>query len=403
MPIVLAFNPGSNSLKFEVVEVHENQRYACEAKGLLSGTIDDVGKGGHVEISRNGETVYTSDKKISDFIEGTTQVLEVLKDTKFASQLHIPAVDLFAIRVVHGGDLYRTAVRFDKKVRRDIETREKLAPLHNANAIRIADVLEKNSSQVPIAVAFDTAFHHTIPEIAWRYPLPRDVADRYGIRKFGFHGLSHRYMLERYAFLTGRPIREVLAVTLHLEGGSSAAAIKNGESVDTSMGFTPLEGLMMGTRSGNIDPAIVTFLIEEAGMSSEKVQELLEKQSGLLGVSGVTLDTRILRKRDDEPSRQAIDMFGYRVRQFVGAYLAVLQHAEVVIFGGGIGENTPEVRTKVCEGLVGWGMDLDTDLNETTMHGDKEITKRSSKLAAWVIHSEEGLQLAHECAQIELT
>jgi acetate kinase len=402
MPIVLAFNPGSNSLKFEMVEVHENQSYACEAKSLLSGTIDDVGKGGHVEISHNGETVHASDKKINDFTEGTAKVLEVLKDTKFASQVRIPAVDLFAIRVVHGGDLYSTAVRFDKKVRRDVEAREKLAPLHNANAIRIVDVLEKKSSQVPIAVAFDTAFHHTIPETAWRYPLPREVADRYGIRKFGFHGLSHRYMLERYAFLTGRLSREVSAVTLHLEGGSSAAAIKNGESIDTSMGFTPLEGLMMGTRSGSIDPAIVTFLIEEAGMSSEEVQELLEKKSGLLGVSGVTLDTRILRKRDDEPSRQAIDMFGYRVRQYAGAYLAVLQDAEVVIFGGGIGENTPEVRTKVCEGLVGWGMDLDTELNENTMHGDKKITRGSSKLAAWVIHSEEGLQLAHECAQVEL-
>jgi acetate kinase len=399
--IILAFNPGSNSLKFDIVEVQREQRYACEGKCLLSGAIDDIGKKGTIQVSRNGETVHSATISCKDFNEATDSVFSLLKDPESRGHEELPVFELIAIRVVHGGDAFSTAARFSSDVRQQIEAREKLAPLHNANAIRIADVVRRQTPSIPIAVAFDTAFHHTIPEYAWRYPLPRDIADRFGIRKFGFHGLSHRYLLERYAYLTNQPPENISAVTLHLESGSSATAIKNGRSVDNSMGFTPLDGLMMGTRSGSIDPAIVPFLIAETGMAPEEVLNLLEKKSGLLGVSGVSLDTRILRRRDDDHSRQAIEMFGYRVRQFVGAYLAVLQDAGVVIFGGGIGENTPEVRTNVCNGLQSWGVDVDTELNETTMHGDIKISKTSSRIAAWVIHSEEGLQIAHECMQIQ--
>jgi len=400
VPIVLALNPGSNSLKFDLVEVDERHRYACESKSLLSGSIEDIGRLGKVQVARRGQTIHSEEKRIADYKEATEFALKLLKDPEVNERERLPRAELAAIRVVHGGDRFREAVRLDNDVRREIEGRKKLAPLHNANSLRIADALAEQSPKTSIAVAFDTAFHHTIPETAWRYPLNREIADRYGIRRYGFHGLSHRYMLERYSFLSGRSPQDISAVTLHLESGSSAAAIKNGRSVDTSMGFTPLEGLMMGTRCGSIDPAIVLFLVEEAGMTIDEVTKLLEKQSGLLGISGVSLDTRILRKRDDAQSKQAIEMFAYRVRQFVGAYLAVLERAEVVIFGGGIGENTPEVRNYVCRGFEGWGLELDAAISEATVEGDKQISTGLSKLGAWVIHSEEGLQLAHECAQV---
>jgi acetate kinase len=403
MPIVLAFNPGSNSLKFDIVDAQIGQPCAGDGRKLFTGAIDNIGKETTAELSRitnNGtEQLVSKEIDCKDFVAATEAIYTLLEDPSLSKSGSLPSIDLNAIRVVHGGDDFTAAVRFDKQVRAAIEKRQRLAPLHNANSLRIAEGAQKHAPNIPIAVAFDTAFHHTIPEHAWRYPLPRELADKHGIRKFGFHGISHRYMLERYAQLAGRPVAEVSAVTLHLESGSSACAIQNGKSVDTSMGFTPLEGLMMGTRSGSIDPAILPFLMEEEHLSAADALNILEKKSGLQGVSGITLDTRILRKRKEASAKQAIDIFAYKVRQSVGAYLAVLGKAEVVIFSGGIGENTPEVRNNVLEGLAGWGFVVDPENNAKTMGGDVKISHSSSPLAAWVLHSEEGMQIAHETVQ----
>ena len=403
MPIVLAFNPGSNSLKFDVVQIEPGQRFASDGKKLLTGDIDNIGKDATAELSRPAsvgdsktrpEQIVSRKQPSSDFTEATKAAYDLLSDQQLK-------FDLIAIRVVHGADDFTEAVLFDDNVRRQIKDRERLAPLHNANSLLIADAVQQRDANAPIAVAFDTAFHHTIPEHAWRYPLPRELADKHNIRKFGFHGLSHRYQLERYAQLANRPVDQVSAITLHLESGSSACAIQNGKSIDTSMGFTPLEGLMMGTRSGSIDPAILPFLMEEEKLSAEDALTILEKKSGLLGISGITLDTRILRARPEPEAKQAIDIFAYRTRLFVGAYLAALGQAEAVIFSGGIGENTPEVRNHVLEGLAGWGFQVDFQSNESTMGGDARISMADSKLAAWVLHAEEGMQLAHECAQLD--
>ena len=403
MPIVLAFNPGSNSLKFDIVDARKDQTCAGEGRKVFTGAIDNIGKETTAELSRitsSGNQELVS-KKIDckDFVAATEAIYNLLADPSLSQSGPPPRVEINAIRVVHGGNDFTGAVRFDNQVRTQIEKRQKLAPLHNANSLRIAEGAQKHAPDIPIVVAFDTAFHHTIPEHAWRYPLPRDLADKHGIRKFGFHGLSHRYMLERYAQLAKRSVAEVSAVTLHLESGSSACAIQNGKSIDTSMGFTPLEGLMMGTRSGSIDPAILPFLMEEEHLSAADTLNILEKKSGLLGVSGISLDTRILRKRNEPAARQAIDIFAYKVRLYVGAYLAVLGKTEVVIFGGGIGENTPEVRNNVLDGLEGWAFVVDQQSNPKTMAGDARISHPSSPLAAWVIHSEEGLQIAHESVQ----
>jgi acetate kinase len=401
MPKVLVFNPGSNSLKFELVEVQQGQRFASEGKPLWRGAIDNIGAETAVELYRGSEKVIESKIASSDFTEATETAWEALSGPDGLGPNLQDKIDKLAIRVVHGGDDFIGPVRFTKTVERQIEKREALAPLHNANSLRIARVIEQRAPSVPIVMAFDTAFHHTIPEHAWRYPLPRALADKHSIRKFGFHGISHRYLMERYAQLVGQATEDISIVTLHLESGSSAAAIRSGQSIDTSMGFTPLEGLMMGTRCGSIDPAIFPYLMREENLNAEEVLNVLERYSGLLGVSGISLDTRILRKSADPAARQAIEIFAYRVRQCVGSYLAVLEDAQAIVFGGGIGENTPEVRAAVCDGLRGWGLQLDNRLQSETMSGDARISTSASKLAVWVIHSEEGLQLAHECTQIE--
>ena len=398
MPRILALNPGSNSLKFDLVDVSPGQKIASEGKKLLTGTVDDIGKQTKLIVQQDGETIAEQEGDFQDFSAATERVVEF-----FQSNTEIQNwkdLDQAAVRVVHGGDTFQKAERYTKEIREEIERREEQAPLHNANSLKIIDVLQQKSPDLRIAVTFDTAFHHTIPEHAWRYPIAHDVADALGIRKFGFHGLSHRYMLEQYAHLTNKRPEDISIVALHLESGSSACAIQNGKSIDTSMGFTPLEGLMMGTRCGSIDTAILPYLAEKQKISAEDALRILEKKSGLLGISGVSLDTRILRKRDDAASKLAIQMFGYRVRHFVGAYLAILGEAEAVVFGGGIGENTPEVRTEVTEGLRGWGIAIDQKKNETTCAGDTHIHTRYSTLGAWVIHVEEGMQLAHECARI---
>ena len=397
MPTVLCFNPGSNSLKFDIVEVSTGIARASQGSRLVTGMIENIGKKTSLEITRKEEKVFSKEIQAGDFSSAADVVLHSLSE---AAQDEMSKVDLVGVRVVHGGSRFTGAVEFDEEVRRQIEEREELAPLHNANSLKIIDAVQRWQPSRRIVTAFDTAFHHTLPERAWRYPIDRETAERHGIRKFGFHGLSHRYMLEQYAHLAGRRKEEATLVTMHLESGSSMTAIEQGRSVETSMGFTPLEGLMMGTRSGSVDPAILPFLMKRDFLSAENALEVLEKRSGLLGVSGASLDTRVLRKREDANSRLALEMFGYRVRQMAGAYLAVLGGAEAMVFGGGIGENTPEVRKTVCDGLVGWGVVLDQDKNESTMNGDVCLSTAESKLAIWVIHSDEAMQIAYECAQV---
>lgn len=389
--VVLAFNPGSNSLKFDLVETDPDLPCAGDGRKLLSGVVDHIGKRTKLVVERGGETVEEREGEFPDFAAAAREALRSLE--KFE------APELAAVRVVHGGSAFDHAVRVDDRVRDEIATRQVLAPLHNANSLAILQVLRDERPDLPAAAAFDTAFHRTLPEHAWRYPIERELADRHGVRKYGFHGLSHRFLLERYAQLTGQQPEEASIVTTHLESGASVCAIQNGRSIDTSMGLTPLEGLMMGTRSGSVDPAVVTYLAREAGMSAEEALEALEKRSGLLGVSGISLDTRVLRERGDAASRLALRMFGYRVRLFVGAYLAALGEAQAVVFGGGIGENTPEVRAEAAGGLAGWGLKLDAGLNDRTVDGDVRISVDCSRLAAWVIHVEEGMQLALECAR----
>jgi acetate kinase len=293
-------------------------------------------------------------------------------------------------------------VRIDDEVLRGIEDMIDLAPLHNPHNLKgytaARAVLGAN---VPHVAVFDTAFHHTIPERAYLYAIPYQLYRRHKVRRYGFHGTSHRYVAYRWRELTGVPRDRTRIITLHLGNGCSACAIDAGNSVDTSMGFTPLEGLVMGTRSGDLDPAVLEYLGAKEGLSPSEVDNLLNKQSGLLGVSGLTHDMRELlaeaHENNDRRARLAIDIFCYRARKYIGAYLATLGGSDAIVFAGGIGENAAEVRSQVCRGLAWAGVELDEAAN-AEMVGGKEgrITTATSRLAVWVIPTDEELLIARD-------
>ncbi len=396
MSIALVFNPGSNSLKFDLIELAAGQRLASEAVKLASGTLDGIGKQPRLSIDKGGQGTSEQGIQAADMASGVRAALSWLHEQEDLAD-PLRRLTFTGVRVVHGGSQFAAATRVSPQVRRQIEALEELAPLHNKPSLDILDVLAQELPQTPTFVTFDTVFHRTLPETAWRYPIERETADRHGVRKFGFHGISHRYMLEHYAHTVGKPVEEVSLVTLHLESGSSACAIARGRSVDTTMGLTPLEGLMMGSRSGSIDPAILPYLMRKENKSADEILTLLNKRSGLLGIAGGTLDTRELVQRGDDAARLALAMFSYRVRLAVGAYLAALGDAEAVLFGGGIGEDSPWLREDVCAGLGGWGLTLDRELNRSTT-GLVRVSTDSSRLHAWAFPVEEGLQIAHECA-----
>ena len=393
----LIFNPGSHSLKFELIETVPGQRFASQGVKLASAMIEGIGKGAKLQVFRRHEVIHEEPCEADDMPRGARRALTWLRAQQVGARPLLEHVDFVAVRVVHGGSLYTAPARVDDSVRRSIESLEEFAPLHNKSALDILNVLSAEMADTPAMVTFDTAFHATIPEVAWRYPVERDTADRLRIRKYGFHGLSHRYMLEEYARSVGKRVGDITVVTLHLESGCSAAAIRQGRSVDTTMGMTPLDGLMMGSRSGSIDPAIGPYLMMKLQLSGDEALDLLNKRSGLIGIAGGSLDTRVLKKRSDDAAKLALAMFSYRVRMAVGAYLAVLEDAEAVLFGGGIGEDSPWLRSAVCEGLKGWGLELDVGLNERSTEGQVRITRDGSRLHAYAMSVDEALQMAHEC------
>ena len=396
---VLVFNPGSNSLKFEVVDTAEDQRFASAGQKRLSAAIESFGKPGKratLSVIEGRETVHQQEVDVHDFAGATQFAVQWIRSQPDSD---MDALAGIGVRVVHGGPHFDGAVRWSEEVRKQVESLEELAPLHNKASLEIIDAVAPLLPGIPIAITLDTAFHRTLPEVAWRYPIDRELADRHGLRKFGFHGVSHRYLMKRYAELAGRVPEEVSVVSLHLESGSSACAIRNGRSVDTSMGLTPLEGLMMGSRSGSVDPALVEVLMRKEDVDVHGALDILNKQSGLLGVGG-DLDTRVLAKRDDGSARLALAMFSYRVRAYVGAYLAVLGGAEAVIFGAGIGEDSPAIRAAICKGLEYAGLQLDPEKNDAATSGEALVSAPGSRVALWAMPSEEGLQIAHECAAV---
>lgn len=397
---ILALNAGSNSLKFEIVSVQPDGGKSGFGQSLISGAYDDIGKPRATFTLFDGKQERQKQQiDAPDHGRATTLLLDWIDQGHASNQGIRRLDDLHGMghRVVHGADRFDGPVRITDDVLRQIEELEDLAPLHNVSAlkvIRAAD--ERTGARLPMVAMFDTVFHRSIPEPAALYPLPLDLAKQHKIRRYGFHGISHEYLMLRYAQIAKRAASELNLITLHLEGGSSATAIRAGQSVDTSMGFTPLEGLMMGTRCGDVDPAIITYLIRKENLDSSQAETFLNKKCGLLGVSDTTADTReLVRRLDDPRAKLALDLFSYRVRKYIGAYLAVLGHVDAIVFGGGIGENTSYVRGRICESLGPLGIDFDGQQNDSVIDREGTISMPDSRIPVWVIPTRENLMVAY--------
>lgn len=400
---VLVLNAGSSTLKFELVLTDAERMASDSDEKLALGTIERIGGESvlHLTDADGATTIETA--TLRDLSAAVDWILRWLASDR--SGVPVSAIsDIGAVghRVVHGGEEFRSSVRIDDAVLATLQDLIPLAPLHNPYNIQgMRAVRSVLGSGVPQVAVFDTAFHASLPEHAYLYAIPYSLYRRHKLRRYGFHGTSHRYVAWRYRTILGIPKEEVRVVTLHLGNGCSACAISGGESVDTSMGYTPLEGLVMGTRAGDVDAALLDVIASKEGMSISEVEGLLNRQSGLLGISGLTHDMRDLLaevdEHDDRRARLAIDVFCYRARKYIGAYLAAMGGADAVIFTGGIGANSPGVRSAIVDGLDWMGLELDEEVNARTK-GDATgpITRDDARLAAWVIPTDEELLIARD-------
>src|SRR6266576_1194393 len=363
---VLVLNCGSSSVKFQLIEVAGGNAATDRDGELVSGLIDRLGEHATFSLKSADQASQPEEKLAAPNHEIAVRAIIERLGFSVSGGASERRIDAVGHRVVHGGDLFTAAVAIDDDVLARIESLDDLAPLHNPAAVSGIHAARKIfGAAAPTAAVFDTAFHHTIPEIAGTYAIPYDLAKKHAIRRYGFHGMAHQYSLLRYGELSGMPLEQIKIVTLHLGNGSSACAIRGGRSVDTSMGFTPLEGLVMGTRSGDLDPALVSYLARKEKVDAAEIERWLNHRSGLLGLSGRSNDMRELLSvyETDARVRLAVDVFCHRARKYLGAYLAVLGGADAVVFSGGIGENAPAVREKICTGMDWCGLSLDQEKN----------------------------------------
>jgi acetate kinase len=405
---VLVLNAGSSSLKFQLIDTDLEPMAEDRDRRLARGAIERIGGQALLSFEAGAGAAYRETAPVRSLGGALDSVLRWLTDPPDGRPLVGSLAEIGAVghRVVHGGEHFRRSVLIDDEVRRRIEDTVELAPLHNPHNLRAIQAARAALGDgVPQAAVFDTSFHSTLPDHAYLYAIPYSLYRRHRVRRYGFHGTSHRYVAHRYRRLTGTPREDNHLVTLHLGNGCSACAIRGGESIDTSMGFTPLEGLVMGTRSGDIDPALVDFIAHKEGMSVGEVDALLNKQSGLLGISGLTNDMRdLLAEASEHADRRAllaVAIFAYRARKYVGAYLAALGGAQAVVFTGGIGENAARVRGLICEGLDWMGLELDAAANRAATGGwEGAISTPGSRLGVWVIPTDEELLIARDTVRL---
>ncbi|MGH7219496.1 MAG: acetate/propionate family kinase [Nitrospiraceae bacterium] len=397
--LVLVINSGSSSIKFRLVHVVEEPRGVLTTlPALLQGAVKGIGSVASFEVM--GQTMGRSAATLE--IRDHAHALRVLLDRLAGSLGEIEAV---GHRVVHGGDQYVESTLITEQVESGIDALSELAPLHNPSCLAgIRGARAAFGTTLPMVAVFDTAFHQTMPEVARRYALPVELAERHRIRRYGFHGIAHASIANGYAASTGNPLEEVRLITLQLGNGCSVAAIAQGRSVETSMGFTPLEGLVMGTRSGDVDASIVSYLAEREKVEAAEVERWLNERSGLLGLSGRSNDMRellrLVEQEQDKRAEFAINLFCYRVRKYLGAYLAVLGGADAIVFGGGIGENAPEIRERICQNMKWCGLELNRDLNRAAVGlvpgRAEKISVDGSRLAAYVVPADEENWIARE-------
>jgi acetate kinase len=363
--------------------------------------IDRIGPNAVCSFSAAPAASLHEEMAVPTHEHAVAKIIDWLRSAGCQSSGSAPGFDAIAHRVVHGGDRFVSPVLLDDHVIGKLEELNDLAPLHNPAAINAIQAARRLlGAAVPSVAVFDTSFHHRISETAATYAIPAELSVKHRIRRYGFHGLAHQYSLMRYAELTGTREEKATIITLHLGNGCSACAIRDGVSFDTSMGFTPLEGLIMGTRSGDLDPSIVSYLARREGVSAQEVESWLNKRSGLLGVSQLSNDMRELTAAYDgnRHARLAVDMFCYRGRKYIGAYLAALGGAAALVFSGGIGENNPFVRAAICTDMQWCGIELDAAANASTIGRDGMISAVDSVLKVFVVRTDEEMIIARETA-----
>lgn len=394
---VLVFNCGSSSLKFQLLNVDGG---GARNGSLARGLIENIGTQARYSYRRGDAVVSHGEVPQHTHQAAARHAIAWLRADNGGLLENLDAV---AHRIVHGGTAITQPTLLDGRAIAAIEQASIFAPLHNPPALATIHAVSEALAGVPAVVVADTAFHESLPAHAFTYAIPAELAQRHGIRRYGFHGIGHSHMMERYAELSGRPPHELDLITLQLGAGCSITAIAKGKSVDTSMGLTPLEGLVMVTRSGDLDPAIVSFLAAREGISADEVERILNTKSGLLGVSGISSDLREIEaaaERGDQRARLAIDVFCHRARKYIGSYITVLGRADAILFGGGIGEHSELVRERICTGLSVFGVDLDAASNRAANARECRISSANSKLDVWVIPLDEELQMARGAARL---
>ncbi|HHV27200.1 MAG TPA: acetate kinase [Tissierellia bacterium] len=393
---ILVINCGSSSLKYQLIDMDEE-------KVLAKGLSERIGiEGSKIKHTTAGKEEVVIEKPMSDHKEVLEIVLKTLVDPTHGAIKSMDEINAVGHRVVHGGEKFANSIKIDDEVMDALNECIDLAPLHNPPNIMGIEACKELMPDTPMVAVFDTAFHQTMPKSNFIYPLPYELYEEYGIRKYGFHGTSHKYVSSKAAEMLDKDIKDLNIITCHLGNGASICAVEKGKSIDTSMGFTPLAGLAMGTRSGNIDPAIIPFLVEKENLSMEEVNNLLNKESGVLGISGVSSDFRDIEQaaeKGNERAELALDVFVNKVKKYIGAYTVLMGEVDAIVFTAGIGENSVEIREMVCEGLENLGIELDKEKNN--VRGKEAlVSKDTSKVKVLVIPTNEELMIAKDTQEL---
>ena len=392
---ILVINCGSSSLKYQLIDMTSEQPIA-------QGLVERIGIEGSVLTHKVNGKKYKIEEEMKDHKKAIELVLNALVNEEYGVIKNMEEISAVGHRVVHGGEKYAESVLVDSEVMEALEDFVKLAPLHNPPNIIGINACKELMPSTPMVAVFDTAFHQTLPDYAYMYSLPYDLYEKHGIRKYGFHGTSHKYVSAMAAEVLGKNIEDLKLITCHLGNGSSLAAVKNGKCVDTSMGFTPLAGLTMGTRCGDIDPAIVTFLIKELNYSVDEVNKIMNKESGVLGISGISSDFRDILKaaaEGNERAELALNIFKNKVIQYIGAYTAVMGGVDAIIFTAGVGENSEPIRKRIVSELGFLGIKLDEEKNKV-MGETETISTEDSKVKVLAIPTNEELMIARDTKEI---
>jgi len=394
---ILVINCGSSSLKYQLLDMNGE-------KLLCKGLVERIGiEGSRIKHDTTGKERVVIEEPLENHKKALGLVLKALVDEEHGAIKSLDEIGAVGHRVVHGGETFASSVIIDDEVMKVLYECAELAPLHNPPNITGIEACKELMPDTPMVAVFDTAFHQTMEPDNYIYPIPYEYYEKYKIRRYGFHGTSHKYVSLRAAELLGKDIKDLNIVTCHLGNGASVCAVQGGKSIDTSMGFTPLEGLAMGTRSGDIDPAIIPFIMDKEGITFDEVNEMLNKRSGVLGISGISSDFRDLEEaaeKGNERAKLALDVFVNRVKKYVGAYVATMCGIDTLVFTAGIGENSSYIREKICEGLECLNIRIDPELNRKVRGEEAQLNRDLTSASIFVIPTNEELMIARDTLEL---